>query len=1529
MNEIKNLIVENTPVKVVNHSKEKTLCGAVLVVGAGISGIQASLDLANAGFYVYLLEESPAVGGRMARLDKTFPTGDCATCIISPKLVECIRDKNIEVITLADIVKIDGEAGNFRATIKQRPRFVDITKCTGCGDCTAVCPVDLASPFDEGMGVRKGIDKFYAQAAPNAAIISKRFRAPCSSGCPIDHSIQAYVTLIAKAKFKEAAAIIRRENPLAEVCGRVCFHPCESNCNRGEIDEPISICRLKRFVLEKYPETEPPAVMPSTGKKVAIIGSGPAGLSAAHSLVQYGHEVVIHEALPLPGGMLAVGIPDYRLPPEILKQNIESITSLGVKIKTNTRVGTDITMEQLQTGFDAVYCAVGAHESRKLNIKGEETQGVLHGVEFLRKSALKEKQAIGEKVVVVGGGNVAIDVALTAIRLGAKKVDLVCLESREEMPAFDYEIEQALEEGVIINNGWGPLEVLADNNQTSGITFIACTSVFDDDGRFNPSFDDSIKKTIDSNTVIIAIGQKSDLSFLSGMSHIHNGRTIQTDPLTFATALPGIFAGGDAAKGPASVIESIDHGKNAAMSIHNYLTGKPLSEGMKMRDIPPNPYSPDDLMRIKNEKRKIHPLNQSELDEGETVRPVPEMKSPQTRISDFSEVESTLSEEDAIKEAARCLGCGGCCECKLCEDACKADAILHDQTEKVFDLQVGAVLLTPGFTAFDPLKRLEYGSGFYKNVITNLKLERILSASGPTRGAIIRPSDNKHPKTLAFIQCVGSRDAKCGNEYCSSVCCMAATKEAIIAKEHEPGLDVTIFYMDLRAYGKDFDRYYERAQKLGIHYIRCRPSSVEEIPETGNLCINYIDRENQFISKEFDMVVLSLGIEPSEKLKSQADCIGIALNKWGFAYTDELAPLDTSRPGIYVAGAFQEPKDIPDTVMQASGAAARVMSLLAPARGSLVRKKIYPNERDITDETPRIGIFVCHCGSNIASVVDVETVANYAKTIPYVAFADHAMYVCSDDTQDMIKEKIIEHNLNRVVVASCTPRTHEPIFRDTLKSAGLNQYLLEMANIRDQCSWVHSADPEAATKKAKDLIRMIAGRVKSLRALEEETIHVYKSALVIGGGIAGMTAALALAGQGFPVHLVEKSDTLGGTIGELYKTLDGNDLKTYLADIIRKVEDNNLITLYKSTEVMKVDGTVGEFTSILKTGDNRQEIKHGVVIVATGAVEKKPASYGYNESDRVITQLELSGMMAADELSLPEKGTVIMVQCVEQRNEENPYCSRVCCASAIKNALLLKEKYPGLRIIILYRDIRTYGFSEIAYQKARSKGILFEQYNPDAPPVVTVDDAINFTMYDSILNQTLTLHPDLVILSAPIVPRGGRQAISDLLRVPLNADGFFLEAHVKLRPVDFASEGLYLCGTAHAPKFIKETIAQSHAVASRAAGILSKKDLPLSGQIAWVDQNKCISCMTCVNLCPYNAPRINNDNKAEVQSAVCMGCGSCTAECPAKAITLRHYTDSQVIGAINNLLLHQIKESAIVSLFPENSGIAQPRWQKG
>jgi len=872
----------------------------------------------------------------------------------------------------------------------------------------------------------------------------------------------------------------------------------------------------------------------------------------------------------------------------------------------------------------------------------------------------------------------------------------------------------------------------------------------------------------------------------------------------------------------------------------------------------------------------------------------------------------------------KCIGCG------LCENLCLADAVRYDDQQQTMELGVGAIILAPGFEEFDARLQGEYGYGRYPNVVTSIEFERILSASGPFKGRVQRPSDGDIPTRIAFIQCVGSRDAACGRGYCSSVCCMYATKEAIIAREHMAQIEPTIFYMDMRAYGKDFDKYVERAkEEYGVRYIRHMVSLIREDPHTNNLLVKYEAANGGMLEEEFDLVVLSVGFEPSPGTRDLADRLGIELNGYGFCRTDPLSPLSTSRPGIFVCGVFSAPKDIPETVMQASGAAAAAGGVLASARGTLVKKKEYPAERDIRGQPPRIGVFICFCGINIGGVVNVPEVVDYARALPNVVYAENNLYTCSQDTQEGIKEKIETHGLNRVVVASCSPRTHEPLFQETIREAGLNPYLFEMANIRDQCSWVHMHQPQAATEKAKDLVRMAVAKARGLAPLPRYLLDVIPRGLVIGGGLAGMTAALALADAGFETYLVERDRELGGMVRRIHYTLERDGIQTYLRELVDRVQAHPLIQVFTEAQIEDIVGYVGNFRTTLAGGNGRTEpvaLEHGVVIVATGGQEYRPTEYLYGEHPRVVTQSELEAMLAggSNELwvmsnneetsnsSLITRPSVVMIQCVGSRNGEHPYCSRTCCGEAIKNALKIKEVSPDADVFVLYRDVRTYGFKEDFYREAREHGVIFVSYEEDRKPEVVrenVDgkEVLKVRVWDSATGEELVIDADLLALSVAIVPSSGNRVLAQMLKIPLNDDGFFLEAHVKLRPVDFATEGVFVCGLAHSPKFMDETIAQASAAVSRACTVLTKEKIEAEGIIARVDIARCSACGLCELVCAYKAVEVRLVDErrgimaAQVNEALCKGCGACAAGCRSGAIDLQGFTDAQIVAAINAL----------------------------
>ncbi len=853
-------------------------------------------------------------------------------------------------------------------------------------------------------------------------------------------------------------------------------------------------------------------------------------------------------------------------------------------------------------------------------------------------------------------------------------------------------------------------------------------------------------------------------------------------------------------------------------------------------------------------------------------------------------------------------------ECQICKEYCEADAIDYDQKETKVDLNVGAFVLAPGFEIFDARIKEELGYDRYPNVVTSIEFERILSTTGPYLGEVLRPSDQSHPKRVGFIQCVGSRD--CERDYCSSVCCMYATKEAIIAKEHAgKDLECDIFFMDMRAYSKGFEEYYQQGKALGINYIRCRPPSIREIPETKNLLVEYMDEKDKKVSREYDLVVLSVGMLPPGAAKDLAEKFGIELNEFNFCQTSMFKPVESSRDGVYVAGPFTEPKDIPETIMQASGASSKVLSLLKEEKGSLITQKEFPPELDISGQEPRIGVFVCHCGSNIAAVVNVPDVVEYAKTLPNVVFADNNLYTCSNDTQEIIKEVIEEHKLNRVVVASCTPRTHEPLFRNTIREAGLNPYLFEMANIRDQCSWVHMAEPEKATVKSRDLVRMAVAKARLLEPLQKRYVPVFKSALVIGGGAAGMSAAIELSGQGYDVYLLEKEKELGGNLKHIRYLLNKEDPQKELETLIDKVKNEKKIHLYTEAKIENIEGSVGNFKTTITVNGKKEEFEHGIVIVATGAKEYQAKEYMYGQDDNVVTQVELEERLKpGGKWSTPSNNgfpkNVVMIQCVGSRDEERPYCSRVCCSEAVKNALKIKELSPETNVYVLYRDVRTYGFREKYYSEARKKNVLFIRYDEDKKPIVSKNgQGLKVGFFDETLKKTVEIPVDLVVLSTGIVADEGNETLAQFLKVPLNQDKFFLEAHMKLRPVDFAVDGVFLCGLAHSAKAIDESIIQAQATASRAATILSKDSIELEATISEVIDENCDGCAYCVEPCPYNAITLleymnkgSTKKTVEVNPSACKGCGCCMATCPKKGIMVKGFTLEQLTAQVEAAL---------------------------
>lgn len=1461
-----------------------------MVVGGGIAGIQASLDLADSGYKVYLVESGTAIGGHMAQLDKTFPTNDCAMCTISPRLVAAGTHRNIEIITNAELTQLSGQAGSFNAKVVIKPHFVDLEKCTGCGICAENCPVTIKDEYNQLLCDRKAIFKKYPQAVPNKFAISKLGVAPCYDTCPIHGNPSGYVALTDAGKYKEAFELAAANNPFPSICGRICEHPCEQSCNRGNLDSPIAIAHIKRFLAdwnaeygEKLTPEQKQASIKENGKKVAIIGSGPSGLSAAFDLRKMGYSVTVFEKHGVVGGMMRIGIPEYRLPSSVIERDIQNILDYGIEVKLHSQIKSQSDIEVLfKDGFEAVFLSVGSHKSVTLGIAGENLENVSGGIDFLRNVRLGRKKSVKENVVIiVGGGNVAMDCARTAMRLGAKHVSMVCLEEYDQMPAYPWEAKESEEEGVVVNTGKAVKRIIEEGGKFVGLELQNVKRMAFVDGKLELETVQGSEDILLGDEAILAVGQKPDVGFLAEGRKIKltPRGTVEVDEKTGMSSWEGVFVGGDVTRGAASVVQAIADGQQVAKAIDAYVRGE---------DFEPEENNQPVIELSAEELRKRK----------EKIVPRQEMPTiPLEKRRSFEEVDLGYTEEMARIEASRCLNCAMCSSCGLCEKLCESDAILYNDVPREKQLDVGAIILAPGYKLYDAEKKGEYGYRRFPNVLSSLDYERVLSASGPFGGHIKRLSDGAEPKKIAFIQCVGSRDQD--NPYCSSVCCMYATKQAVVTKEHSPDIECKIFVMDVRAFGKGFDEYYERAKSnYGIQYIYTRPSGIRQNFKTHNLLLEFTEDGKNWGEGEFDMVVLSSGLCSNDHSTELAEVCGIELNRYGFAKSDDFVPTASSREGIYLAGSFESPKDIPESVVQASGAATLAMELLADVRRTQIKQEEYPPEKDISGAEARVGVFICHCGSNIGGVIDCKEVANYARNLKDVVFSTDLMYTCSPDGLATIKEKLEEHDLNRIVVASCTPRTHEPLFQKTIREGGLNPYLFEMANIRDQCTWVHTQLGNITEEKAIDLVRMAVGRARTIEPLNTQTYVPKRSALIVGGGVAGMTAALSIANQGFDVHLVEKSDHIGGNLLNIKNTVEGLKPLEFLEKLQAQIEKNKNITIYKKSEVEHCKGFAGNFMSRINNNGSIVEIEHGAAIIATGAEESKPKEYLCGQNEKVLTQLELERRIEGDAQFAKSLNEVVMIQCVGSREPERMICSRVCCTEAVKNAIAIKRKNPKATVAILYRDIRTYGFKEDYYNEARKLGVLFFRYDLDGKPVVSENSSGQLEVRVHDLNSMLNLSfsPDVLALSAAMIPSVDNEKVGTAFKVPITLEGFFLEAHMKLRPVDFASDGLFLCGTCHSPKFIDESIAQAQAAAARAVGILAKEVMEISGVVSVVDADKCAACLTCVRTCPYDVPAINAEGVAEIEAAMCHGCGVCASECPAKAIQLMHYKDSQVIA---------------------------------
>ncbi|MCP4472585.1 MAG: FAD-dependent oxidoreductase, partial [Gammaproteobacteria bacterium] len=1344
---------------------------------------------------------------------------------------------------------------------------------------------------------------------------------------------QGYIALIAEGRIEEAYRSIKRDNPFPAICGRICNARCEEACSRGMIDQPIGIRSLKRFVTDSMMRKERTAPQQAEclhSEKIAIIGAGPCGLTAAQDLALAGYAVTVFESLPVAGGMLRVGVPEYRLPADIIEREVADIIDLGVELRLSTPV--DNIDDLFADGFKTVLVAVGAHEGNRLPIPGNDLSGILINTVLLRDVRLHQFDAStrdpradveGKRVIVIGGGDVAMDVARTALRLGAADVQIAMRESEDDIPASPAEAEGAREENIPLHTSLNFLGVKDDGN--GNVAGLECQRVnkfdIDENGRWIPDPIAGSEFVIDADVVVFSAGQKAGLSLIpqAGGVKVNANHTLEVDPGTFSTGQAGIFAAGDAVSGTSFVIEAVATGHKAAASIERYLRGEELD--------------------VAEPETSIASFTRQQLDtrvkKGELV-PTPRVQHATLALDSragFEEVDHCYTEAEAIAEAARCLNCGICSECLVCEDACEIGAIDMDGLAKTYDVEIGAVIMAPGYRPYDAEQSEEFGLGRYANVLTAIQYERLLSASGPTSGKVLRPSDNERPRRIAWLQCVGSRDAK--HDYCSSVCCMYATKQVTMTKGHWPDIDMEIFIMDLRSFSKGYEAYYNNARdKLGVRYTRSRVSKIIEDPGTNNLVLRYMERgagvsggTNESMREEiFDMVVLSIGMEIDQETKDLAQRLEVEVDDHGFCKTRQYNPLQTSREGFYAAGPFREPKDIPESLLEASGAAAQAGAMLRQSRGSQTREAVFPAERDIATENPKVAVFVCHCGTNIGGYLDVPQVAEYASGLPGVIHSEHPMYACSQDSIAQITEKVKETGANRVVVAACTPLTHEPVFRKSLRSAGLNAYLLDMANIRNQCSWVHSHDWDAATAKAKNLVRMSIARANELQSLSTSEMSVQRGALVIGGGAAGMEAALALAEQGFPVDLVERASELGGALRHLHYGLEDFGIEAalppqgadhflspqdYLEYVVGRVENHPSINLHFNAEVVNAQGFMGNFSSTIAYADRaeRLEISHGATIVCVGGVEYRGEEYAYGTDPRITTQQQFESTLAGFENGVGEvPDSVVMIQCVGPADK---YCGRICCTSALKNALTLKRLNPAAQVTVIFKDIRTYGFKERIYTQARAAGVIFMRYEDgrEAEVGIDADGALNVSVWEEVLGRQMDLKPDMVVLSSPIVPSPAAGELANKLKVAQDAAGFFLEAHVKLRPVDFLADGVFMAGLAHYPKLLQESIIQAKAAAARATTILSRDTLTTGGPVAEVDNDKCVACLTCLRSCPFGAPRISDGlqsiggilGAAYIESALCQGCGLCTASCPAGAIELKHYTENQISAKLDAL----------------------------
>jgi heterodisulfide reductase subunit A2 len=864
-----------------------------------------------------------------------------------------------------------------------------------------------------------------------------------------------------------------------------------------------------------------------------------------------------------------------------------------------------------------------------------------------------------------------------------------------------------------------------------------------------------------------------------------------------------------------------------------------------------------------------------------------------------------------IDKGLYCEGCGTCVE------VCPSQAIHLDEQPRLLSLAVGAIILALGFQAYNPAEMGELGYGRYPNVLSAMDYERLASRSGPTEGQVLRPSDHAAPRSIAWLQCIGSRDQR--NAYCSSICCMYATKEAILAKQRlGEGVDCRVFFMDERAFNKEYSTYFERArQQHGIQYSRCRVSSIQEDPLTHNLVLHYADSNGLAHFEQYEMVVLATGLQPPDSARHFTQMLDLELNEYGFCHTDKFTPLQTTHSGVFVCGAFSSPKEISETIIDASGAAGEVMRLLNERLHTYPYSRQYPflsendipPERDVSGEPARIGVFACSCGGTIGELLDMPAITRQAAGYPGVVYSEVVNFACFPETLELLRKRIREMDLNRLVIAACSNRTHESLFQRMVRQAGLNPYLVELVNLQEQCSRVHHWQPALANRKAQELVRTAVGRMLKAQPVSKKVHRCRASALVIGGGLSGMTAALAIADSGYDVHLVERAEMLGGNLQAMYYVAEGFNPRRLGRDLINRVRAHPRIQVLVRTELVQQTGHVGFFESDLRTvlqdGTSQTfRIENGVTVIATGGRETR--EHPWLDLPGVITQRELEEKVIHNPKEIAALKDVVMIQCVQPPGSRY-YCSRVCCTNTMKNAIRLKLFNPGCRVSVLYKNIVTYGFREEYFTEARRLGVIFIRYTDEEPPEVTISgNRLKVRVRDLQLDRWFSLGADLVPLSTSIAPSSGTAELARILRLPLSSEGFFEEAQMKLRPMDFMREGIFLAGMAHYPKFIEESISHAMAAAARAVTLLSQGDaLYLGGVVAVVDPEKCVGCLTCTRTCPFGIPQVLQlegrsgvgglGGAAYIDSAQCQGCGTCTGECPANAIQLINYTDEQIM----------------------------------